>query len=90
MNNYQLTLVIKNDLAEKERKELLDSISKKITKVEKEDLWGVRDLIYPIKHATKGYYAHFEFSDEPKNIPSLDKMIKLNEDIIRYLLIKKG
>ena len=89
MQNYLLTLVIKNDLEEKERQALLESISGKIAKVDKEDLWGVRDLVYPIKHATKAYYAHFEFSDEPKNIPSLDKMIKLNEDIIRYLLIKR-
>lgn len=89
MQNYLLTLVIKQDLEEKERKELLESITKKITKVEKEDLWGVRDLIYPIKHAKKAFYAHFVFSEDPKNIPSLDKMIKLNEDIIRYLLIKR-
>ncbi len=89
MNNYQLTLLIKQDLDEKDRKELLDSITKKIAKVEKEDLWGTRDLSYAIKHADKAFYAHYEFLDEPANIPSLDKMIKLNEDIIRYLLIKR-
>ncbi len=89
MNSYLLTVLIKNDLEEKDRKELLDSITKKIAKVEKENLWGTRDLSYAIKHADKAFYAHFEFSEEPQNIPSLDKMIKLNEDIIRYLLIKR-
>ncbi len=89
MSNYQLTLLIKNTLEEKERKELLGSITKDFGKLIKEDLWGTRDLSYPIKHQTQAYYAHFEFEAEPQQIPSLDKMVKLNEDIIRYLLIRR-
>ncbi|MBI3486309.1 30S ribosomal protein S6 [Candidatus Daviesbacteria bacterium] len=87
--NYNLTLVIKNEVDEKARKELLDSITQKFGKLVKEDLWGVRDLAYPIKHQDKAFYANFEFEAEPKNISSLDKMVKLNEDILRYLLIKR-
>lgn len=89
MNNYQLTLVISNKLEEKERKGLLDSLSKKLGKVEKQDLWGVRGLSYPIKKHSAAFYAHYEFSTDPKEISSIDKMVKLNEDIIRYLLLKK-
>lgn len=87
--NYQLTLLIKNSLDEKARKELLDTITSNFSKVVKEDLWGNKSLNYPIKHQTQAFFAHFEFESEPKNIPSLDKKIKLNEDIIRYLLIRK-
>lgn len=86
--NYQLTLLVKKDLDEKERKALLDALVKNFTKTLKEDLWGVKDLSYPIKHQSQAFYAHFEFEAEPKNISSLDKQIKLNEDVIRYLLIK--
>lgn len=89
MNSYQLTLLIKNDLAEKTRKELLDSVTKKFGKLEKEDLWGNKNLAYPIKKQDKAYFAHYEFDAEPKEISGLDKMLKLNEDIIRYLLIRK-
>lgn len=88
MNNYALTLVLKEGLSDKDREVLLASITKKFGKVEKEELWGVKDLAYPIKHATKGYYAHYQFSAEPQVAPSLDKALKLEEDIIRYLLIR--
>lgn len=88
MNSYALTLVLKNDLEEKARKELLDSVTKKLEKVEKEELWGLRDLSYPIKHQSKGYYAHYLFSSEPDKIKSLDKTLKMEEDIIRYLLVR--
>lgn len=84
-----LTLVIKKDLDEGSLKELLEDVTKNFSKLEKEDLWGVKNLSYPIKRQTSAYYAHYEFEVESKNISSLDKKLKLNEDIIRYLLLKK-
>lgn len=92
MNSYLLTLILKPDMDEKMRKELLDSMVKKLVgedgKVSKEDLWGARDLAYPIKRQTKGFYAHFEIEADPKNAKGLDKLLQLEEDILRYLLIR--
>ncbi len=93
MNSYFLTLVLKPDVEEKERKTLLDSLTKKVVgtegKIVKEDLWGVRTLAYPIKRKTSGYFAHFEISADPKDIKGLDKSLRVEEDILRYLLIKR-
>lgn len=93
MNSYNLTLVLKPEMDEKEKKALLDSVVKKLIngdgKVEKEDLWGAKDLAYPIKRQTKGFYAHFEISADPKNAKGLDKMLKVEEDILRYLLVRR-
>ncbi|MBI2039745.1 30S ribosomal protein S6 [Candidatus Microgenomates bacterium] len=93
MNSYYLTLVLKPDLEEKERKVLVDNVVKKLTgddgKVEKEDLWGIRDLAYPIKRQAKGFYAHFEINAEPKSAKGLDKLLKVEEDVLRYLLIRR-
>jgi len=88
MNDYILTLILKPDLEEKVRKELLDSVTKKFGELKKEELWGARDLAYPIKHNSKGYYIHYNFSSEPSTIPSLDKTLKMEEDIIRHLLVR--
>ncbi|MEK7617127.1 MAG: 30S ribosomal protein S6 [Patescibacteria group bacterium] len=92
MNSYLLTLVLKPDQDEKERKVLLDSLTKKIVgedgKVKKEDLWGVRELSYPIKRQTKGFYAHFELDADPSSVKGLDKTLKVEEDILRYLLVR--
>lgn len=88
MNNYALTVVLKNDLDEKARKELLEFVTKKFGKLEKEDLWGSRDLAYPIKNQKKGYYAHYFFEAEPNVVAPLDKALKIEEDILRYLLVR--
>lgn len=78
---------------EKERKILLESLTKKITgsdgKIEKEDLWGAKSLAYPIKRQTKGYFAHYEISADPKDAKAIDKTLKTEEDILRYLLIRR-
>ncbi|MBI2019061.1 30S ribosomal protein S6 [Candidatus Daviesbacteria bacterium] len=93
MNSYYLTLVLKPDVEEKERKALLDSIGKKITgsegKITKEDMWGVRPLSYTIKKQTSGFYAHFEIEADPKDAKGIDKTLKTEEDVLRYLLIRR-
>ncbi|MBI4038951.1 30S ribosomal protein S6 [Candidatus Daviesbacteria bacterium] len=93
MNSYYLTLVLKPEMEEKERTALLDSVTKKLAgedgKVEKEDLWGNKDLAYPIKKRGKGFFAHYEILADPKNAKSIDKTLKLEEDVLRYLIIRR-
>lgn len=93
MNSYLLTLVLKPKMEDSEKKALLDSVTKKVLgtdgKIEKEDLWGERTLAYPIKRNTSGFYAHFEIQTDPANMKGLDKFLDLEEDILRYLLIRK-
>lgn len=88
MNNYALTILLKPDLDEKARGEVIESVTKRMGKVKKDDLWGNRELAYPIKKQQKAFYAHFEFEANPGDISSLDKSLKLEEDIIRYLLVR--
>ncbi len=93
MNSYYLTLVLKPDLEEKVRVALLDAMVKKLTgedgKVDKTDLWGNKDLAYPIKRQTKGYIAHYEITTDPKNAKTIDNSLKAEEDILRYLIIRR-
>lgn len=89
MNKYYLTLVLRPGLDEKAQKELLDGVKKKFEKIIKEDLWGERDLAYPISKQTKGYYAHLEIEADPKIIKDIDKTLKVEEDILRYLIVRR-
>lgn len=92
MNRYLLTLVLKSELSETDRKGLLDGIKSKAIgkdgRITKEDLWGNRELAYPIKKQTKGYYAHFDVETDPAVVKHLDKTLKVEEDILRYLFIR--
>lgn len=93
MSSYYLTLVLKPDQDEGKRKSLLEGLVQKATgdsgKVSKEDLWGIRDLSYPIKKQNKGFFAHFELETEPEMANTIDKMLRVEEDVLRYLLIRR-
>ncbi len=92
MNNYYLTLVLKADMDEAKRKALLETMTKKLLgtdgKIDKSDLWGNKELAYPIKRQTKGYFAHFEITADPKDAKDLDRTLKVEDDILRYLLMR--
>lgn len=88
MQNYLLTLLVNEKVSEEGRTSLFDGIKKNFTTLTKEELWGVKSLSYEIKHNGKAFYAHFEFETSPEAIITLDKNIRLNEDILRYLIVK--
>jgi small subunit ribosomal protein S6 len=58
------------------------------TLVKEEDM-GERDLTYPIKKQDRGHYYFFEAEIAPDLINSLDKAFKLNNDLLKYLFVKK-
>jgi small subunit ribosomal protein S6 len=51
---------------------------------------GRRKLAYPIRHnsrdLTEGFYVFTRFSAQPQQITTIERDIKLTEEVIRYLL----
>ncbi len=49
--------------------------------------WGTRTLAYSIKNRETGYYVVTNLKAEPPTLPEFERSIKLDENIIRYLLV---
>jgi len=52
---------------------------------ERVDVWGKRDLAYEIRRKKQGYYCLFIYGGEKNIVGDLDKLLKLNESVLRYL-----
>ncbi|MBU3956809.1 30S ribosomal protein S6 [Patescibacteria group bacterium] len=93
MRDYELVLVIDPDLAEGDQKKEIAKVKKIIEdlkgKVEKTDEWGKRELVYPIKKKNLGYYFLLAIKLPVKTPVEVDNKLKLEEKIIRHLLVKK-
>lgn len=50
------------------------------------DLWGRRQLAYPIGRKEQGYYAIARYSADAKSLPEYERALKLEDGLIRYLL----
>ena len=93
MNNYEGIFIIKHELKEEDVKQLFASISDSVTKsggaIVKEENWGKRQLIYPVKKATEGYYYKLDFTAPAAAITTLEGGYKLNPDILRVMITKR-
>lgn len=49
--------------------------------------WGKRTLAYAIAGREVGYYVVARFETQPDKLPELERAIKLDESVIRHLIV---
>lgn len=84
MRNYELTVILEKE----ETKVLTDLLAKNGAEVVKKNDPVKRDLAYEIKKKKQGYYVYFALKIKPEDVVGLDQKLKLQENIIRYLLVQ--
>jgi len=96
MRKYEMAIVLDPDLKEDERKKLVEEIKGEIEKAKGKvlevDEWGKKELAYPIRKAGKkskeGIYFLFNL-EIPQEVPvEIGKKLRLNEKVLRYLLVR--
>ena len=93
MQKYELTIVLDGKATPAKRKTVASTIEKiigivegKISKIEE---WGVKELAYVIDKSDSGYFIHFLLELEKASIKNLNLKLKMEEDVLRHLLIRK-
>jgi small subunit ribosomal protein S6 len=51
------------------------------------DHWGVRQLAYEIADQGQGYYVVAQFTSTPDVLPEFERILKLDEELLRYLVV---
>jgi len=51
------------------------------------DHWGIRQLAYPIRRKKTGYYVVAQLMADAVSLPEMERLLKLDEDLMRYLLV---
>jgi small subunit ribosomal protein S6 len=54
------------------------------------EIWGRRTLAYPIGKNYDGHYILERFQMPPAGTEEIDRYLRFNENVIRYLLIRVG
>lgn len=78
--------------------EFYDEKIKKITEIIKNnqgevfstDRWGIKRLAYEIQDYNQGFYAISSFSASSKAVKELDRLLKIDEDILRHMIVRKA
>jgi small subunit ribosomal protein S6 len=90
MRRYELTVIfpMEEDQHRAGREQLLSDLSANGAEIEKTDEMGDRDLAYEIKKKTRGRYVLFTIKSDPSKITVLDRIFKLNANLLKYLFVR--
>ena len=94
MRNYELVIVLDGKATSAKKKSVTEKIEKLIKSIKGKVAtikdWGTKDLAYQIGKSTTGAYLilPLELTGEAAN--ELSNKLRLETDLIRYLLVKKG
>ena len=91
MRTYEVVYILDPALEESAVTAKLDGLHQLATskggEVSAIDHWGTRQLAYPINKLSRGYYVAAHFTAVVEALPEYERMLKLDDDVIRYLLV---
>ena len=92
LRSYEVMMIVEPGTAAEEITKIHDNIEQIVTKqdaniVKYEDM-GQRRLAYEIKHRKEGHYLLFEIEGSGKEIAELERRLRVNDLIIRYLTVR--
>ncbi len=93
MNKYELALVVDAKIEEEARVATVEKAKDYVTKfggnITNVDEWGKKKLAYEIQHMKEGYYYFIQFESEPTVPGELEQVIRIMDNVIRYLCIRQ-
>lgn len=92
MRHYETMFIVQPTLNEQEIKSKIDFYKEVISKnggeVETSLDMGMRQLAYEIKKHKRGYYYVIYFKAPASSVLELERLFRINEDILRFIIIK--
>ena len=89
---YESVIIGRQDLTPGQFETLLEKFIAVIQsfkgQIKKRENWGVRNLAYKINKNRKGHYTLLNIDGPPEAIQEYERLMRLDEDIIRFLTIK--
>ncbi len=92
MVKYEVMFIVNPELGDDAVKALVEKFKGMIEAngtIEEFSEWGKRPLKYPINDITEGYYALALFNAEPTFPAELERVFRITDGILRYLVINK-
>lgn len=92
MPNYEIVYILNQNINDDLLPNAINKVNELITKTGAEitniSQWGRKKFSYPIKKQVEGHYVLANFKAEPTTIKKIDASLKLNDDVLRHLIVK--
>jgi small subunit ribosomal protein S6 len=92
MAYYESVFIARQDISSSNVEELAGQLRQLVQdnggQVTKTEQWGLKNLAYRIRKNRKGHYVMFNLDAPPAAVHELERTMRYNEDIIRYLTVR--
>ena len=89
---YENVFIARQDISGAQVDALADTFTQLIAdqggEVKKREYWGLRNLAYRMNKNRKGHYVLFNIEAPAPAIAELERTMRINEDVIRYLTLR--
>ncbi len=92
MNKYESIIIVNPNIEDEGLKTLEEKFTGLINengKVESVENMGKKKLAYDIKKFSEGTYLLFNFEAKPDSIKELERVYRITDDIIKFIVVKK-
>ncbi len=92
MNKYESVIIVNPNVEEAELKNLEEKFTTLINKngkVESVENMGKKKLAYEVRKNKEGIYLCFNFEAEPDSITELERIYRITDEIIKFIVIRK-
>jgi small subunit ribosomal protein S6 len=91
--HYEILFIVPNKFTDDEAQKVFKKVGELITsldgKLTLENYWGKKKFAYPINHEYYGYYGLYEFDLERTLIAKINDTLRLDKEVVRFLIVKK-
>jgi small subunit ribosomal protein S6 len=92
MRKYEVMFILSSELTKELVSERVERYTTIITngggQLDKVAEWGKRRLAYEVNKQREGYYVLINFTAEPGVAKELERIFRISEDVIRYLVVR--
>ncbi|MEX2461520.1 MAG: 30S ribosomal protein S6 [Paenibacillaceae bacterium] len=91
MRKYEIMYIIRTDIEEEVVQSTIEKFQNIINnggEITKNNVMGKRKLAYEINKFRDGIYVLVHFNAAPAVVAELDRVLKISDEIIRYMIVK--
>jgi small subunit ribosomal protein S6 len=93
LRDYEVLYIVRADIDDDKVQDAVKRVNTLIQRsggtAERTNLWGKRKLAYEVKHQKEGAYVLQDFKLEPERVPELESSLKITEEVLRHLIVRK-
>lgn len=93
MQKYELTVVLDGKAGSAKKKKVSETLEGLIKlfkgKIVDSKDWGVKEMAYKIQKSITGLYLFFELELDAKVVKALNDKLRVDGEILRYLVVRK-